>query len=129
MFKQPKRVLTEKDIENKVDAISSLYQRNGCPHLLFIEQQGVTADGRHFIDMELCDYTLEDYIYRPANECVARVPALGSAPLPNRDEASCVLEIFIQIGTAVAFIHEHGYIHRDITPRKSNTDVFCRLLI
>ena len=114
-------MLTKQDIENELNAIKFLCQGNRCPNIVFIDQQGVTADGRHFINMELCDYILGDYIYR-SDECIPQIPLVCGAPLPRHDQAGYILEIFVQIGIGVAFMHEHSHIHRDIKPQNSN---FC----
>ena len=58
----------------------------------------------YFIDMELCDFNLETYMHNDnilVNDHLATV------------------SIIVQIVDGLIFIHDHGEVHRDITPQNS----------
>ena len=66
--------------------------------------------------MELCDLTLEDYIYEDSPDV---------APCFIRNVSSSLKEMQIwnvmkQIVSGVEFIHLYNEVHRDLKPRNSN---------
>ena len=73
----------------------------------------------HFIDMELCDFDLKEYIDSKLHtEGHTRVPKIST----NYNQsswlgASEIWKIISQIANGVAFIHNHREVHRDLKPR------------
>jgi serine/threonine protein kinase len=69
----------------------------------------------HFIDMELCDFDLKEYIdSRRQIETHPRVQeALGAH---SELHSFGVWNIMRQIANGVAFIHSHREVHRDLKP-------------
>jgi serine/threonine protein kinase/Tfp pilus assembly protein PilF len=75
------------------------------PGIAAIYESGATADGQHFLAMELIQGArLDQYL-----ELVA---PLASGRLAVRRR----LELFLQICDAVSYAHQRGVIHRDLKP-------------
>jgi serine/threonine protein kinase len=69
-----------------------------------------------FIDMELCDFDLKEYIEsRHQYSSYTRVPEKlrGQGGMPSFE----MWNIMSQIANGVAFIHSHREVHRDLKPR------------
>lgn len=79
-----------------------------------------------FIDMDLCDLTLHDYIKNRA-AFVAESPELFDNLAFVEENCSPQLKlrniwmITLHIANALNFIHKMGYVHRDLKPLNSNT--------
>jgi len=68
-----------------------------------------------FIDMELCDFNLEEYLlYRRNGKYPSRVPR---AYHPVEGGSSHIWDIMRQIANGVAFIHSYKHVHRDLKPQ------------
>jgi len=77
----------------------------------------------YFIDMELCDLNLHDYIHRkPTAELSKSMPriirGMGSA------SALQIWVVMSQIAAGVEYIHRKGHVHRDIKPANGAALVF-----
>lgn len=74
-----------------------------------------TFSYHYYIDMELCDFNLSEYIrdedvsFREAN--------IGY----SKQSPSDLLNIASQLISGVVFIHQHGMVHRDLTPKNGNS--------
>jgi len=69
----------------------------------------------HFIDMELCDFNLEEYLLcRVKENDDSRVPPECR---PTEFGAVQIWDIMRQIAEGVAFIHSYGHVHRDLKPQ------------
>jgi serine/threonine protein kinase len=79
----------------------------------------------HYIDMELCDINLHDYIHKINNRnVVIDLPSFrrNSASFVHTDAlpTTTILNIWtimLQIASGLAFIHFHSQVHRDMKPR------------
>jgi serine/threonine protein kinase len=72
----------------------------------------------HFIDMELCDFDLKEYIhYRRDPTAPNRVPTNHVSGIGDAFGATEVWSIMKQIANGVAYIHSHREAHRDLKPR------------
>jgi serine/threonine protein kinase len=79
-----------------------------------VYRQGeVTDSAYYYIDMELCDENLDQFMraHRPSSSSPIQLPL--------------VWNIMVQITSGLAFIRELGEIHRDIKPRNSMRTYFC----
>ena len=64
--------------------------------------------GWYFIDMEFCNFNLQQYIYKP--DILNGMPML---------DMQMLLKIMRDVSRGLAFIHENKKIHRDIKPQNS----------
>ena len=74
----------------------------------------------YFIDMELCDFNLYDYIHqenppRPSESIPYFLKGAGSASVLQ------IWTVMSQIASGVEFVHRQGHIHRDIKPGNGNS--------
>jgi len=119
--------ITRAEIENEGRLISSFLENGGHRNIVTVTSHGWIRDF-YFIDMELCDLTLNDYI--------AYFDGLSSPPFeiigqlsPVFIEKNCSPILKIQniwtIGTHIArgleFMHGKGQVHRDLKPRNGIT--------
>jgi serine/threonine protein kinase len=75
----------------------------------------------YFIDMELCDLSLQGYLYPDPFESYT---AMGLPPslqgLPPASVADHICNIMRQIANGLKFIHAHSEAHRDLKPSNGN---------
>ena len=93
-------------------------------NLVQILCHGELRDPDHpfYIDMELCDIDLKEYIYhhkdcRPLG--YGRIVRSDQHSLPPRDQPYYVWQIMKQISCGIAFMHQHKQVHRDLKPANS----------
>lgn len=72
----------------------------------------------HFIDMELCDFDLKEYLLCRTGINQSRVP---QDFIPTEYGTVQIWDIMRQIAEGVAFIHSHGEVHRDLKPRNGKS--------
>src|SRR5271155_1500029 len=92
-------MITGDVIENEQRAVWKLC-RDSNRHLIAVLGLGI-IDSHYFIDMELCDKNLEQYIQ------TSNVDIEG------------IWAIMRDVTDGVAFIHSHKEVHRDLKPRNS----------
>jgi serine/threonine protein kinase len=75
--------VTQKDIEVEVNAITKLSTSGGHSNIVAILAHGTLPDSNYYyIDMELCDFNLEHYIYKyPSVESVQGEMMVGGTHL------------------------------------------------
>lgn len=73
-----------------------------------------------FIDMELCDVNLHDYIHRESGDQtmahLVHEPVFVSARSSPTDHLLNTCAILSHICRGVSHIHQQGYSHRDLKP-------------
>jgi serine/threonine protein kinase len=109
--------VTTEAVEHEVQVIKKLCGPNTQINIIQVLSHGLLPGlPYYFIDMELCELSLKDYIQR--NE-----PS-ESLPYFVRDAGAevTVLQIWNimrQIASGVEYIHSQGHAHRDIKPVNS----------
>jgi serine/threonine protein kinase len=105
--------VTKEDVDNEIRALKKLCQ-NGHPNIVQVFEYGqLNPDGAvYFIDMELCDVSLEKYLQGAEID-----DAISWETVRKQDEIpSHAYNILQQILNGLIYIHCLGEVHRDISP-------------
>ena len=70
-----------------------------------------------FIDMELCDLNLDDYIYSKKDPSTVPINFIKDQPAPLKSQQ--IWNVMLHVGKGVEFLHNKGMIHRDLKPLNS----------
>jgi serine/threonine protein kinase len=97
-------------VENEQRAVVKLCQ-DSHKNLVAILGLGKFDSSHYYIDMELCQSDLEQYIQT------------------SNVEIDRIWGIMRDISDGVAFIHSHNEVHRDLKPRNSTFVLFPQFLI
>lgn len=115
--------ITQTDVDNEFRAVKKLCL-SSHPNIVQIYQLGLLKKNEplYFIDMELCDFTLEHYL-RGA-ETVSHVDSLDTirseGPARLADEIYSIAE---DITNGLIFIHGLGEVHRDLSPQNGSSRI------
>jgi hypothetical protein len=105
--------ITKEDVDNEVRALKKLCQ-NQHPNIVKVFDYGqLNPDSVvHFIDMELCDVSLENYLMGQEFPLL-----LGWKIVRDRDEIPAyAYAILQQILNGLLYIHSLHEVHRDVSP-------------
>jgi len=75
--------------------------------------------------MELCDYTLADYLYHTDTMIELRNGLTPFTDLPSTAKLQKIWDIMKQIASGVDFVHGNSMVHRDVKPCNSNSPTQC----
>jgi len=120
--------MDEKEIENEVRVIESILRDHTNPNIIAILGHGkIECPGLLgcFIDMELCNQTLDNYIHkgrlseadlgtRQSNDVVPVYATKNSSPLTKLRN---IWVIMGQVANGLEFMHARKQVHRDLKPR------------
>jgi serine/threonine protein kinase len=114
-----------KVIDNEVQMLKDL-SKERHPHIVVVFRIGMLRNSQDlFIDMELCDLNLTDYIRgtKPRN----LVPAFFVRDQPPPMLARQIWNVMLQITTGVEYLHCQQVVHRDLKPANGTEPPVCRL--
>lgn len=126
--------MSDKDIENEMRAIEKLAE--GHINVVAVFGHGwLKGPFRcYYFDMELCDCTLETYIYGDREflfdeEWHKRVVDTTVVPKDDFVFMRCmnILEIMVELTQGLSFIHARKQVHRDLKPRNGIPYCICGL--
>ena len=108
---------------NELRVVKELCEGNKHENLVQVYKQDALESSVYpfYLDMELCAFNLNDYIYNP-NKCVEQTtlpPEFRATSIPNREEPYTVWAIMEQISSGIAFMHANHHVHRDVKPANS----------
>ena len=114
---RPFGTVKEQDIANEVRVIAKLCETNKHKNIVAVFRYGKFPPSYYFIDMELCDITLDMYIHRRwTPEIELKLFYFTKTP-PPRMQMSQLWDIMEDITCGITFIHLHKEIHLDLKPR------------
>jgi serine/threonine protein kinase len=89
--------------------------QNIDPHLVTVYKYGKFRDSPYyFIDMELCDMNLDEYIYDKPTPFGKR-----AFPLERTVDINYIWRIMRDVTHGVVFVHDYMEVHRDLKPQNS----------
>jgi serine/threonine protein kinase len=68
----------------------------------------------YFIDMELCDINLHDFLHPKTSPMQSRLARFAS--VPSRSGPIGMWDIMVQLTSGLKFIHDNGEVHSDLKP-------------
>jgi serine/threonine protein kinase len=114
--------LTPKELENETAAIRKICGQKRHTHIVAVLRIGELENtSYYFIDMELCDLTLHDYIHptKPPDPAASLPIFIKDKPPPIK--AQQIWNVMQQITSGLAYIHSLNLAHRDLKPANSKT--------
>jgi serine/threonine protein kinase len=110
---------SKKDWETEGKAITKICGKGAHAHIVAVLKLGQLLNSPYFyIDMELCDLNLSDFIYsipaphEPSTVMLPQYIKNGEPPL----KASQIWNVMRQIASGVKYIHSLDVVHRDLKP-------------
>jgi serine/threonine protein kinase len=106
-------------VQKEVQAIEKLCRPGTHVNIVQVLNHGLLSHyPYYFIDMELCDINLHDFIHR-------ETPPEPSESVPyfTKGEGSIlqIWSVMSQIASGVEYVHHHGQVHRDIKPENGES--------
>jgi serine/threonine protein kinase len=119
------------EIDTEARAITELYCHGNHRNVVEVFQHGFLPNNSfYYIDMELCDSNLHDYVYqgRSINWMTpeSNEPTFVDRNAPLPDKMLNVWTIMRHVCQGVEYIHRHNQVHRDLKPQNSS-DTFLAL--
>jgi serine/threonine protein kinase len=105
----------------EVRAIERLSPNGKHTNLIHILKHGQFSEV-YYIDMEICEGNLEDYI-KGNDRKMFEAALFSRMDVGHLAKATTIWNIMEQIASGLCFIHACGEVHRDVKPRNGNTPV------
>jgi serine/threonine protein kinase len=109
-------------IEKEANAIIKICGTGSHDNIVAVRQIGELRNTRYyFIDMELCDLNLSQYIYGTTLSAAESTPYfIKNAPPPLK--ALQVWNVMIDIASGLEYLHSLRLAHRDLKPDNGGSD-------
>ena len=109
-------------IDNELRVIKKIDRLGGHVNIISMLRYGKLITGQHYLDMELCTLTLEEFI----EGGLKSVLGLSRYFNPSSTEACKSLtmwEIIKHVCRGLNFLHSNGELHRDLKPSNGNRHI------
>jgi serine/threonine protein kinase len=119
--------IQREDIEHEAQAITKICGQGAHRNIVAVLKLGELRDtSYYFIDMELCDLNLAEYIHRQAlpNPLESIPYFIKDAPPPMK--AQQIWNIMQQIASGIKYIHSLKVVHRDLKPTNGGLPLVTR---
>jgi serine/threonine protein kinase len=103
----------KKVIEDEIQAILKICQDGGHKNIVSVIHIGDMPQNV-FIDMELCDLNLDDFITSRKDQLSAAAYFVKDRPAPTK--CYQIWNVMCDISRGVEFLHSKNMIHRDLKP-------------
>ena len=114
-----------KVVDNEVQVLKEL-SKESHPNIVAVLRIGQLRNSQDlFIDMELCDLNLWDYIH--GTKARHSVPTFFVKDQPPPMLAKQIWNVMLQITTGVEYLHRSHVVHRDLKPANGNESCLWRL--
>ena len=110
----------QKHIENEAHAITKLCEKGEHLHIVAVLRIGKLLNTHYFfIDMELCDLNLDEYIHctEPPYPSASIPYFIKNYPPPLK--AQQIWNVMRQIASGVQHLHTMNMVHKDLKPANS----------
>ena len=108
-----------KVIDTEIRVLTELSREGIHPHIVAVLRIGELPNSQDlFIDMELCDLNLAEYIYGSKPRDL--VPTFFIKDQSPPMKASQVWTVMLQLAKGVEYLHRKAIIHRDLKPANGN---------
>ena len=110
------------EIEYEAQAIIKICGKGSHSHIVEVLKLGELRNtDYYFIDMELCDLNLAEYIHRATPQGPSEsIPSfIKNAPPPLK--AQQIWNIMRQIASGIKYMHTLKVVHRDLKPANGNS--------
>jgi serine/threonine protein kinase len=115
-------LVTKEDVQNEVRAIDIFRGHGISENIVSVIDHGWLSRSYYYIDMELCEGNLEQYIMKDPELTyelsAAENPRLLYAGFEGRGIWN-TWDIMEQVASGIEFVHGCGEAHRDLKPRNS----------
>jgi serine/threonine protein kinase len=99
--------------------VTELSKTGGHPYIVSVLRIGELRNSRYlFIDMELCDLNLAEYLYCSKPRSQVATFFVKNQPPPMK--ARQIWTVMLQVTKGVEYLHGQDLIHRDLKPANSH---------
>ena len=122
--------IPEEDIQNEARVVDAICKNGGHENIVGILNHGWLRGSLnvYFIDMELADLTLTDYIRYLGGSTSSAIdihaiqsssPVFIRRDCPFKERIHNIWIIGLHIAKGLEFMHRHKHVHRDLKPSNS----------